>query len=265
MSAPTVHEPTSEGDGSNPVETAEQLRVALRSWLAEHLTADLVALDGGMPTADTLGRLRAWNRVLADAGWAAPAWPRAEGDAVAVMEMAAFLDDLAKRKAAAPGEDLLSMLVSAEVEGHALTPCELVTFSMSLVVAGNETTRHLMSGSLLELSAHPDQREAIYDEPDRIPGAIEERLRWVTPIQQFARTATGDTELSGEPVSEGDYLVMVYASGNRDERAFGPTAGAFDTARPARVPNLGLGFGQHLCLGAALARLEAIRAPPMRR
>ena len=192
-------------------------------------------------------------------------------DAVeAIMEMVGFLDQLAKDKAADPADDIVSQLVAAEVEGRPLTAGELVTFTMSLVVAGNETTRHLMSCSLMELAARPDDRAAIYADADRIPGAVEECLRWVTPIQQFARTVTEDTELSGVPVSEGDYLVMLYASGNRDEAAFGPTAAEFDPGRAPGVANLGFGFGQHLCLGAALARLEtrvlfeelAARAPP---
>jgi cytochrome P450 len=177
-------------------------------------------------------------------------------DTAAVMEMVGFLDQLTKEKRADPSDDLVSMLATAEVEERELTAGELVTFSMSLVVAGNETTRHLISESLLELAARPDQRAALYDDPALIPGAVEECLRWVTPIQQFARTATADTQLAGAPVSEGDYLVMLYASGNRDEEAFGPTAGRFDTARTSRVPNLAFGFGEHLCLGAALARLE---------
>ena len=94
-------------------------------------------------------------------------------------------------------------------------------------------------------------------DPATIPTAVEECLRWVTPIQQFARTATRDTEVGGVPVAEDDYLVMLYASGNRDEAAFGPTADRFDALRPIEVPNLAFGFGEHLCLGAALARLEA--------
>ncbi len=178
-------------------------------------------------------------------------------DAASVMELVGFLDELTRSKAANPAGDLISLLVQAEVEGRKLTADELVTFSMSLVVAGNETTRHLISGSLLELAANPVQRTALYDEPGLVPGAVEECLRWVTPIQQFARTATAETEVGGTPISEGDYLVMLYASGNRDEEAFGPTASDFDITRPQRVPNLAFGFGEHLCLGAALARLEA--------
>jgi cytochrome P450 len=173
-----------------------------------------------------------------------------------VMELVGYLDQLANDKAADPEDDVVSLLVAAEVEGRRLSPGELVTFTMSLVVAGNETTRHLMSGSLMELAARPDDLDALYAGSVKLADAVEECLRWITPIQQFARTVTADTELSGVPVSEGDYLVMLYASGNRDEETFGPTAGALDLTRSG-VPNLGFGFGPHLCLGAALARMEA--------
>jgi cytochrome P450 len=179
-------------------------------------------------------------------------------DALASLtETMTFLDELAKDKAAHPADDIVSQLVAAEVEGRPLSAAELITFEMSLVVAGNETTRHLMSGAFIELAARPDDRAAIYADAELIPGAVEECLRWITPIQQFARTATADTELSGVPVSEGDYLVMLYASGNRDEAAFGPTADTFDPRRDPGTANLAFGFGQHLCLGAALARMEA--------
>lgn len=174
-----------------------------------------------------------------------------------ITDLVGFLDQLARDKAAHPADDIVSLLVGARVEGRPLSPGELVTFNMSLLVAGNETTRHLISGAMLALAAHPDQRRAIAADPAAIPDAVEECLRWVTPIQQFARTATCETELAGVRVAEGDYLVMLYASGNRDEAAFGPTAAQFDVMRPVTVPNLAFGFGEHLCLGAALARLEA--------
>jgi cytochrome P450 len=174
-----------------------------------------------------------------------------------LMELGAFLEPLARDKAAHPGDDIVSLLVGSQVEGRELSTGELVTFNMSLLVAGNETTRHLISGGMMVMAEHPDQRAALAEDPARIPGAVEECLRWVTPIQQFARTVTRDTELSGIRVSEDDYLVMLYASGNRDEAAFGPTADRFDAMRPVEVPNLAFGFGEHLCLGAALARLEA--------
>jgi cytochrome P450 len=208
----------------------------------------------GVPDADR-DDFRRWSdaTIVASDGRAALP-PDALTD---VMELVAFLEQLARDKAANPGDDIVSLLVGAEVEGRKLSAAELVTFNMSLLVAGNETTRHLISGGMIALAEHPDQRARVAADPATIPAAVEECLRWVTPIQQFARTATRDTEVGGVPVAENDYLVMLYASGNRDEAAFGPTAGRFDALRPIEVPNLAFGFGEHLCLGAALARLEA--------
>ncbi|HEU5301635.1 MAG TPA: cytochrome P450 [Acidimicrobiia bacterium] len=173
-----------------------------------------------------------------------------------VMELHAFLQTHAERQRADPGDDVVSLLVRSEIEGAPLSAGELVTFNLSLLVAGNETTRHLISGALLALAEHPDQRARLAAEPDAIPGAIEECLRWVTPIQQFGRTVVEDTTVGGVDVRADEFLLMLYASGNRDEAAFGPTADTFDAFRPATTPNLAFGFGEHLCLGAALARLE---------
>src|SRR5262249_12739950 len=103
---------------------------------------------------------------------------------------------------------------------------------------------------------HPEQRALLAREPGRIAPAVEECLRWVTPVQAFGRTATRDTELRGRTIAEGDFLVMLYASANRDEAAFGATAGAFDVTRPVDAQHVAFGFGEHLCVGAALARLE---------
>ena len=106
------------------------------------------------------------------------------------------------------------------------------------------------------LAEQPDQRAALAADETLLAGAVEECLRWVTPIQAFARTTTGAVELVGRTIDEGAFVVMLYASGNRDERAFGPTADRFDVARPTTPAHVAFGFGEHLCLGAALARLE---------
>ncbi len=208
----------------------------------------------GVPDADR-DDFRRWSdsTILATDGQSALP-PEAVTD---IMELVAFLEALAADKLANPADDIVSLLVAADVDGTKLTTGELVTFNMSLLVAGNETTRHLISGGMMALAEHPDQRAALAADPSKIGGAVEECLRWVTPIQQFARTVVHDTEIGGIPVAADDYLVMLYASGNRDEAAFGPTAGDFDVMRPVETPNLAFGFGEHLCLGAALARLEA--------
>ena len=174
-----------------------------------------------------------------------------------VMEFAAFLDGHVRRRFASPGDDLLSLLATSHVGEVPLTPQQVQMFCLTLVVAGNETTRSLLSGGALALAEHPDQRAALAADPSLLPGAVEECLRWTSPIQAFCRTAVTDVEVAGTPVSAGDYLVLLYASGNRDERVFGPTADRFDVTRPASPTHLAFGFGEHLCLGASLARMEA--------
>jgi cytochrome P450 len=130
-------------------------------------------------------------------------------------------------------------------------------FLLTLLVAGNETTRTLLSGSALALAEHPHQRAALAADASLVPGAVEECLRWVTPVHAFCRTATEDAVLSGVRVREGDYICMLYASANRDERVFGEDADRFDVRRTTVPMHLAFGFGEHVCLGASLARLEA--------
>jgi cytochrome P450 len=161
-----------------------------------------------------------------------------------------------------PIDDLIGLLAASQVGDTPLTPAQVELFCMTLMVAGNETTRSLISGGALALAEHPDQRAALaaaiaVGDDAAVNAAVEECLRWVTPIQAFCRTATQDLELSGTAVQAGDYLVLLYASGNRDESVFGPTADRFDVTRPATPAHVAFGFGEHLCLGAALARLEA--------
>jgi cytochrome P450 len=180
-----------------------------------------------------------------------------EETAEATGELFMYLMQHIEAKKASPGDDVVSLLVNAEVEGRALDRDELLIFLLTLLVAGNETTRTLISGGTLALFEHADQRADMAADSTLIPGAVEECLRWVTPIQAFARTVTADTVIGGVEVKHLDYLVMLYASGNRDEAAFGSTANAFDIRRDTSPPHLAFGFGEHLCLGAALARMEA--------
>jgi cytochrome P450 len=155
------------------------------------------------------------------------------------------------------GNDLLEILKSTELEGRPLNQLEIMGFCMTLLVAGNETTRTLMTGGMEALHERPDQRAVLAHDLSLLPTAVEELLRWVTPIQAFGRTAVVDVELSGQKVPAGGFLVMLYASGNRDEAVFGPTAAQLDVRRPVSPTHVAFGFGEHLCLGAALARLEA--------
>jgi cytochrome P450 len=148
-------------------------------------------------------------------------------------------------------------LTQRELLGRPLTDDDMFAWLLTLLVAGNETTRTLLSGAIVALDRHPEQRSLLAAEPELLPNAVEECLRWVTPVQTFCRTVVADTEVGGTTVHEGDYLIMLYASGNRDDRAYGPTADRFDVEREVNPAHLAFGFGEHLCLGAALARLEA--------
>ena len=205
----------------------------------------------GIPDGDRPD-FRRWS----DATIEAPDKPVAE-TAAATGELFAYLSEHIAAKRANPGDDVVSLLVGAELDGRSLDRGELLIFLLSLLVAGNETTRTLISGGTLALFEHADQRADLVGDPTLIPNAVEECLRWVTPIQAFARTVTADTEIGGVAVKKLDYLVMLYASGNRDESVFGPTASEFDIRRDPNPPHLAFGFGEHLCLGAALARMEA--------
>ena len=173
---------------------------------------------------------------------------------MAMMQLFAYANSLAEDRRTRPREDLTSLLLEAEVDGERLTESEYDSFVMLLAVAGNETTRNLVSGGMLALMQHPDQRRRLIDDPSLMPTAVEEMLRWVSPVMAFRRTAQRDVELGGQAVREGDRVVIWYVSANRDESKFAE-AHRFDVGR---TPNehLAFGIGPHFCLGNHLARLE---------
>lgn len=172
----------------------------------------------------------------------------------AAAEMFAYAEKLANERRRSPHDDLVTVLIGAEVEGEQLTPLEFNVFFMLLAVAGNETTRNLISGGMLGLFEHPDQHARLLEDPALIPTAVEEMLRWVTPVMYFRRTTTRDVEIRGQQIPAGEKVTIWYISGNRDEEVFGPER--FDIGRDPN-PHLGFGGGgAHFCLGASLARLE---------
>jgi len=172
-------------------------------------------------------------------------------------ELFAYLAERVKERREAPGDDVLSMLLRAELDGDALSDPEVVMFLMTLLVAGNETTRNLISGGMKLLLEHPEQRARRVADPKLLPNAIEEMLRLVSPVRSFCRVATRDVELRDKRIREGDWLALLYASANRDEEVFGEDSHAFRIDRPNARRHVAFGFGEHLCLGAPLARLEA--------
>jgi cytochrome P450 len=170
-----------------------------------------------------------------------------------LQDMFDYAHQLAERRRADPGDDLISMLL-AGVGGQPLTDEEFENFFFLLSVAGNETLRNAIPGGMLALLEHPDQLARLRADRALLPTAVDEMLRWVTPVTQFRRTATRDTELAGQRIAAGDKVVVYYASANRDGAVFAEPD-AFDVAR---TPNdhLTFGVGPHFCLGTGLARLQ---------
>jgi cholest-4-en-3-one 26-monooxygenase len=172
----------------------------------------------------------------------------------AAQEMFLFANRLAEDRLANPQEDLMSAILHGEVDGSRLDTTEFDSFFLLLSVAGNETTRNLISHGLLLLLDHPDQLEKVRKAPSLIPSAIEEMLRFKAPVYYMRRTALEDTELDGEKIRKGDKLLMYYPSANRDEKYF-DDPDVFDVERKNNN-HLAFGIGEHFCLGTHLARLE---------
>jgi cholest-4-en-3-one 26-monooxygenase len=153
-----------------------------------------------------------------------------------------------------PTDDLTSVLVHAEVDGHRLAEHEIVMGFFLLVAAGNDSTKATYCSGMQALMEHPDQRALVLEDPSLIPGAVEESLRMFPAFAHFARTATCDTALAGQPIAEGDKVLMWYVSSGRDESRY-DEPDRFDVRRNPTHQAFGAG-GRHFCLGAALARLE---------
>ncbi len=219
----------------------------LALWLPLHVIADLV----GVPEDD-----RAHVFELTELTFGFDATVTAEQRGEAAMAMYAYADGMVRDRLGEPRDDLMSVLAHAEVEGEKLTDFQLAMFFMLLQNAGSETTRNLITTGTLALLQHPDQLQRIRDDVSILPVAIEELLRYVTPVMTFMRRATVDTEVGGVPIKLGERVMMLYASANRDERAFTEP----DSIDVTRTPNEHVAFGAggpHFCLGASLARLEA--------
>jgi cholest-4-en-3-one 26-monooxygenase len=170
------------------------------------------------------------------------------------MQMFAFFAQVLQQRKAQRRDDLISVIMDSEVEGEHLSDEDVLWFSFLLILAGNETTRNAMSGGLLALCEHPQALADLRADPSLVPGAVEEILRWVSPVTSMARVALEDHAINGHLVRKGERVVMWYPSVNRDERVFRDA----DTFDIRRSPNdhLAFGIGEHFCLGAGFARLE---------
>jgi cytochrome P450 len=215
------------------------------------LPMDVISQMLGVPDDDQ-DMLREWTDLMLHREPGLPdITPEGEQAGARIFEY--FLDDVrAKRKA--PGDDLTSSLLEVEVDGERLTDVDIVAFCFLLIIAGNETTTKLIGNAIHWLSRNPDQRQLLLDDPALTPDAVEETLRYDGSTQLMARTTTRDIEKHGQVIDAGSKVLLLLGSANRDER-FWDDADAFEIRRDKKQ-HLALGHGIHVCLGAALARLE---------
>ena len=226
-------------DAGAPFDAVETLAVPFPLWIIAELL--------GIPESDW-PRFYQWSEASIPG---ATDWPPEEC-ARLQAEMHEYLLAMTSARRGDPRDDIVSVLANADVEGESLRDDELVMFLNQLLVAGNETTRHAISGGIAALAERPGQWERLRGDRSLVGSATEEILRWTTPVISFMRTATRDTEVRGVPYRGRRPTVLLYASANRDEDEFGPDADQFDVGRD---PNheVALRFGPHFCLGAALA------------
>jgi len=204
----------------------------------------------GIPRQDGVELYRLTETIHAD-----PASQPEGAGVAAVFEMFSYAAGVWNAKRAHPGDDLASALVTAEVDGHRLDETDFNLFFLLLIDAGGDTTRNLVAGGMDALFEHPGERERLTADLELLPTAIEEMLRWTSPVIYMRRTATADTELGGRQIEAGQKVVLYYGAANRDPRAFGEPE-RFDVTR---APNDHVAFGgggQHFCLGAQVARVE---------
>ena len=177
-----------------------------------------------------------------------------EAAAKAFGEYVEYAQRMIADRRAEPSEDLFTILAHAEVDGDRLDDSEIVFESLLLLIGGDETTRQVTAGGMEQLLQHPEQRQKLLAEPGYLPSAVDEMLRWVSPIKNMARTVTVDVELAGVTLGAGSKAVLLYESANFDDRHFTEPE-HFDIER-APNDHLAFGFGPHFCLGASLARVE---------
>jgi cholest-4-en-3-one 26-monooxygenase len=221
--------------------------------LASELPLQAIAEIMGVPQEDRKLLFEWSNRMI---GIDDPEYASDDG-AAASGELFMYVNELGKQRQADPRDDIVTKLLNAEVEGEKLSELEFDMFMMLLTVAGNETTRNTTSWGMWALMQNPEQYAALRDDIDgKLDNAVEEILRWATPVYHFRRTATADHELEGQEIKEGDKVVIWHTSADRDENVFQDPF-RFDIDRPNAKDHIAFGGGgQHFCLGANLARME---------
>ena len=234
------------------VEHLERLRMAgsgdIVSGLFKPLPSFVVARYLGVPPEDRT-RFDGWTEQIVAAA--------AQGNIGAtegIADLLAYFSELIERRRTDPGDDMVSHLVQLGEDDVSLL--WVLGFAFTMVTGGNDTATGLLGGSAVLLTEHRDERRRLLEEPDLLPGAVEELLRLTSPVQGLARTATRDIEVGDTTIPAGDKVLLGYGAANRDEREFGPDAEALDVGRDV-ARHLTFGYGAHHCLGASAARLQA--------
>lgn len=234
------------GAGGGPIEGD------LIARFAALLPSDVISTLLGAPPEDHT-RLRIWTETLMHREDGVSAIPPAASEASG--QLLRYFADLISEKRKRPGEDLISGLVEAELDGRRLDDREILGFCFLLISGGNETTEKLIANTVHQLGRHPDQRARLIADPSRLPDAIEESLRFRSPTQYMMRATTRDVTRHGVTIPAGERVILLIGAANHDPRRFDAPE-RFDVDRPI-AQHLAFGFGVHFCLGARLARLEA--------
>ena len=221
------------------------------------LPVTVIAEMLGVPAADR-ARFKHWSdevSVVLGGDVAALSETLLRRATTAREELADYFREIVRQRRTNPGTDLISALTQAEVEGGKLSEDELYSTVVLLLVAGNETTTNLIGNGMLALMRHPDEMEKVWDSPSLVPAAVEEMLRFDSPVQLTTRMARTDLEIQGTKIPKGDWLYLVIGAANRDPSQFS-APDRFDVSRTDNK-HIAFGAGAHFCLGAPLARLEA--------
>jgi len=238
----------SEGECDFVERVAAPLPIAIIAWLL------------GVPEGDWPLLYRLTNETIgaADPEYGRPGETASQTRERAFAETFGYFKDLLEERRRQPGDDLVSELAVAEIDGRRLAEGDLLAYYLILVAAGNETTRNATTGGLLAFIEHPEEWARLRKDESLLPSAVEEILRWTSPIIQMARTATEDVEIRGQTIRAGDTVALFYPSANRDETIFDEPF----RYRIDRTPNrhLAFGVGEHFCVGSHLARMELLVA-----
>lgn len=230
-------------DSSAPIDISAQFTIPLPVAIISRL------MDIPFEKKDDFKR---WSDALTGTGEASTLEERMPE----IMEMAGYFQSLIPGRRKNPGEDLISQVVHAEVDGESLDEMDIVGFTLLLLIAGNETTTNLLSNLLCYLADHPEIWDELRENPEKIDAAVEETLRFDSPVHWVSRKATADTEFHGQPVKAGETVITVLGSANRDSSHY-EDADSFRLDREKRSDHHSFGHGIHFCIGAPLGRLEA--------